>query len=64
MLHHIGHITDIFYFWHIYKSVVLYVHIGERKPDQWFSIFPVENEDLLYSRWEDDIIWDAKVKSR
>ena len=26
--------------------------------DTWYSIFPVENEDLVYSRWEDKIIWD------
>ncbi|ELU04183.1 hypothetical protein CAPTEDRAFT_225982 [Capitella teleta] len=31
---------------------------GSGKPDKWFSIFPVENEDLIYGRWEDDIIWD------
>ena len=28
--------------------------------DTWYSIFPVENEELIYSRWEDDIIWDAE----
>lgn len=26
-----------------------------------YSIFPVENHDLIYKRWEDDIIWDAQV---
>ena len=35
--------------------------VSEVKPSEWFSIFPVENEDLLYGRWEDDIIWDAQV---
>lgn len=25
----------------------------------WYSIFPVENEDLVYGAWERDIIWDA-----
>lgn len=29
-----------------------------------YSIFPVENEDLLYSKWEDDVIWDAKKMER
>lgn len=24
----------------------------------WYSIFPVENEDLVYGAWERDIIWD------
>jgi transcription initiation factor TFIID subunit 1 len=27
--------------------------------DTWYSIFPVENEDLVYGKWEDDVIWDA-----
>ena len=25
------------------------------------SIFPIDNPDLLYHRWEDDIIWDSEV---
>jgi transcription initiation factor TFIID subunit 1 len=29
--------------------------------DTWYSIFPVENEELIYRRWEDDVIWDADV---
>ncbi|XP_055848385.1 transcription initiation factor TFIID subunit 1 isoform X1 [Episyrphus balteatus] len=28
--------------------------------DTWYSIFPVENEELIYSKWEDEIIWDAE----
>ncbi|XP_061189439.1 transcription initiation factor TFIID subunit 1-like isoform X1 [Saccostrea echinata] len=28
--------------------------------ETWYSIFPIENRDLLYKRWEDDIIWDAE----
>ncbi|XP_060532389.1 transcription initiation factor TFIID subunit 1 isoform X2 [Cylas formicarius] len=28
--------------------------------DTWYSIFPVENEDLVYGRWEDDVIWDSE----
>ena len=24
-------------------------------------MFPIENEDLVYGCWEDDIIWDSKV---
>lgn len=27
--------------------------------DTWYSIFPVENPELVYSRWEDDVIWDV-----
>lgn len=25
----------------------------------WYSIFPVENEDLVYGAWEKEIIWDS-----
>lgn len=28
--------------------------------DTWYSIFPVENEDLVYGKWEEDVIWDAE----
>ena len=24
-----------------------------------YSIFPVENEELVYGRWEDEVIWDT-----
>lgn len=26
----------------------------------WYSIFPVENEELVYGTWEDEVIWDAE----
>ena len=31
---------------------------------QWTSIFPAENEELVYGRWEDHIIWDAHDLSK
>lgn len=31
------------------------------KDGEWYSIFPVENEALIYKNWERDIIWDAQV---
>lgn len=31
----------------------------EERDDTWYSIFPVENEELVYGRWEDEVIWDA-----
>ena len=31
------------------------------KDNMWYSIFPIENQELIYSNWEDDIIWDAEV---
>ncbi|CAH1267254.1 TAF1 [Branchiostoma lanceolatum] len=27
---------------------------------QWYSLFPVENPELVYGNWEDDIIWDPQ----
>lgn len=33
----------------------------ENENDIWFnSIFPVENEKLIYGNWEDDIIWNVE----
>ena len=34
---------------------------GESKESTWSSIFPVENEALVYENWEDNIIWDPEV---
>ncbi|XP_077164008.1 transcription initiation factor TFIID subunit 1 isoform X7 [Paroedura picta] len=33
--------------------------LDEDKP--WFSIFPIDNEELVYGRWEDSIIWDDEA---
>lgn len=33
---------------------------GESKESTWSSIFPVENEALVYENWEDNIIWDPE----
>lgn len=30
----------------------------------WFSIFPIDNEELVYGRWEDHIIWDDQEMDR
>eukprot|EP00794_Sanderia_malayensis_P006796 gene6796-7562_t len=30
----------------------------------WYSIFPVENKDLVYGKWEDKIIWDDEAMPR
>uniref|UniRef100_A0A8C7KUI3 Transcription initiation factor TFIID subunit n=1 Tax=Oncorhynchus kisutch TaxID=8019 RepID=A0A8C7KUI3_ONCKI len=41
---------------------------GERpthsKDAPWFSIFPIDNEELVYGRWEDNIIWDDQAMDR
>ncbi|XP_063240070.1 transcription initiation factor TFIID subunit 1 isoform X2 [Bacillus rossius redtenbacheri] len=31
--------------------------------DTWYSIFPVENEELVYGSWEDEVIWDCENMS-
>lgn len=36
--------------------------LDEDKP--WFSIFPIDNEELVYGRWEDNIIWDDNAMDR
>uniref|UniRef100_A0ACB8FZ65 Transcription initiation factor TFIID subunit 1 n=1 Tax=Sphaerodactylus townsendi TaxID=933632 RepID=A0ACB8FZ65_9SAUR len=35
------------------------VSLDDDKP--WFSIFPIDNEELVYGRWEDNIIWDDEA---
>ncbi|KFP06930.1 Transcription initiation factor TFIID subunit 1 [Calypte anna] len=35
------------------------VAVDEDKP--WYSIFPIDNEELVYGRWEDNIIWDDQA---
>jgi transcription initiation factor TFIID subunit 1 len=32
---------------------------GGQVDDTWYSIFPVETSELVYGRWEDEVIWDA-----
>ncbi|XP_075734069.1 TATA-box binding protein associated factor 1 isoform X4 [Rhipicephalus microplus] len=34
---------------------------GDDRDDTWYSIFPVENEELVYGCWEDEVIWDAQA---
>ncbi|CAH2235275.1 jg20649 [Pararge aegeria aegeria] len=33
---------------------------ADGEDNTWYSIFPVENEELVYGNWEDDVIWDAE----
>ncbi|XP_026317517.1 transcription initiation factor TFIID subunit 1 isoform X2 [Hyposmocoma kahamanoa] len=33
---------------------------AEGEDNTWYSIFPVENEELVYGTWEDEVIWDAQ----
>lgn len=33
---------------------------GTGDDDTWYSIFPVENEELVYGTWEEEVIWDAE----
>ena len=43
------------------KSMISQLSDGAAATDTWYSIFPIENEALIYGRWEDDVIWDAKA---
>lgn len=36
----------------------------EEVDDTWYSIFPVENEELVYGKWEDEVIWDAESMAK
>ncbi|XP_003436646.2 transcription initiation factor TFIID subunit 1 isoform X1 [Anopheles gambiae] len=36
----------------------------EENEDAWYSIFPVENDELVYDKWEDDVIWDAEAVTK
>ncbi|XP_049868741.1 transcription initiation factor TFIID subunit 1 isoform X3 [Pectinophora gossypiella] len=33
---------------------------NDGEDNTWYSIFPVENEELVYGTWEDEVIWDAE----
>lgn len=35
--------------------------IDDSADDTWYSIFPVENEELVYGTWEDEVIWDTEA---
>ncbi|EDW81773.2 uncharacterized protein Dwil_GK12244 [Drosophila willistoni] len=37
---------------------------AEAADDTWYSLFPVENEELIYHKWEDEVIWDAQQMSK
>ncbi|KAL3880165.1 hypothetical protein ACJMK2_032430 [Sinanodonta woodiana] len=37
---------------------------SEAKDLTWYSIFPIENQGLIYGNWEDQIIWDAQNMDR
>lgn len=34
------------------------------KDETWYSMFPAENEELVYGIWEGDVIWDADNLSK
>uniref|UniRef100_A0A8C3B552 Transcription initiation factor TFIID subunit n=1 Tax=Cyclopterus lumpus TaxID=8103 RepID=A0A8C3B552_CYCLU len=37
---------------------------GGEDDSPWFSIFPIDSEELVYGRWEDNIIWDDQEMDR
>lgn len=46
------------------KGQLLLQKMEMETDDTWYSIFPVENEELIYSKWEDDVIWDAEAMDK
>uniref|UniRef100_A0A1A8GXV0 Transcription initiation factor TFIID subunit n=2 Tax=Nothobranchius korthausae TaxID=1143690 RepID=A0A1A8GXV0_9TELE len=38
--------------------------VSQEEDCSWFSIFPIDNEELVYGRWEDNIIWDDQEMDR
>lgn len=48
-----------------FSSLSRSLQLQQEEPDEtWYSIFPVENEELIYRKWEDDIIWDAELVTK
>lgn len=33
---------------------------NSHKISDWYSLFPIENHELIYGKWEDKIIWDSE----
>ncbi|XP_052278992.1 transcription initiation factor TFIID subunit 1-like isoform X2 [Dreissena polymorpha] len=42
------------------NSTPLGTNLDDKQDSSWYSIFPIENRELIYGNWEDDIIWDAE----
>lgn len=44
--------------------ISFYIYLDREYSEEnetWWSIFPVENEELVFGKWEDDVIWDSEV---
>ncbi|XP_078067599.1 transcription initiation factor TFIID subunit 1 isoform X3 [Mustelus asterias] len=39
-------------------------HASQEDDKTWYSIFPIDNEELVYGRWEDNIIWDDQAMDK
>ncbi|GBN17966.1 Transcription initiation factor TFIID subunit 1 [Araneus ventricosus] len=37
---------------------------NDDKEETWWSIFPVENEDLIHGNWEQDVIWNSEAMTK
>ncbi|KAG7282696.1 hypothetical protein CRUP_017622 [Coryphaenoides rupestris] len=42
-------------------KIILDHQVSQEEDSPWFSIFPIDNEELVYGRWEDNIIWDDQA---
>ncbi|XP_032886507.1 transcription initiation factor TFIID subunit 1 isoform X2 [Amblyraja radiata] len=39
-------------------------HVSQEDEKTWYSIFPIDNEELVYGRWEDNVIWDDQAMDK
>ena len=42
-------------------DIVVGKPLPSKEISNWYSIFPVENKELVYGKWEDKIIWDDQA---
>ena len=43
------------------KQNIIIKKIDKLQDDTWYSLFPIENDELINSKWEDDVIWDSQA---
>ena len=43
------------------KQNILIKKIEKLQEETWYSLFPIENDELIYTKWEDDVIWDTQA---
>ena len=44
-------------------DIIVGKQLPKNEVSNWYSIFPMENKELVYGNWEDKIIWDDEVST-